>query len=619
MSETLYGYAGQLLRVDLSKGHLTQHAIAPYWAAKWVGGTGLGARLLFEETPASFEWDDPQNCVILASGPLGGTRVAGTGTFSVVFKGPMTNLAGATQASGFLGAFLKLSGLDAVVIQGTALEWCYLYIHDGQAELRAADHLLGHDTWEVEELIAQELGVRSSQLSVCSIGPAGENGVRFAALAGDKGHVAAHNGIGAVLGAKKLKAIAVARGSHQVPVYDAERLSEAAAQLLEHAKTKFAGGLIHQVGTGGLVPGVYASGQLPVKNYTTNIFPQYEAVSGQTLRASLEIRSHPCWACGVAHVKMVKVLEGPYAGFEGEEPEYEGLAGWGPQIGNADLGAAVVLSNLTDRLGLDLNESSWTVGWVMECYERGILGRSDLDGLDMTWGNVQAVEALLHKIARREGCGDWLAEGVMRASAQIGGEAPNLGVYTLKGASPRSHDHRGARWYELLDTCLSNTSTIEASFGQPPALPGTPKLTDPFSPEQVATVNAVTGGWRQFEDCLGICRFCSTDPPAVIDCVNSVTGWQIGVREALRIGERAINQLRVFNFRQGLDPDLEAPSPRYQSTPVDGPAQGKGIAEHFDLMKRIYWEKMGWEPETGRPLPETLERLGLGDLTTELG
>jgi aldehyde:ferredoxin oxidoreductase len=202
----------------------------------------------------------------------------------------------------------------------------------------------------------------------------------------------------------------------------------------------------------------------------------------------------------------------------------------------------------------------------------------------------------------------------MRASARVGGDAPNLGVYTLKGASPRSHDHRGARWYELLDTCLSNTSTIEASFGMPPALPGAPKLTDPFSPEQVSTVNALTGGWRQFEDCLGICRFCSTDPLELIECVNSVTGWQLDVAEALKIGQRAINQLRVFNFRHGLDPRLEAPSRRYGSAPVDGPAEGRGIAEHFEGMRRSYWQKMGWDAETGKPLPETLQLLGLGDL-----
>ncbi|MCP4519061.1 MAG: hypothetical protein GY824_28010, partial [Delftia sp.] len=265
-----------------------------------------------------------------------------------------------------------------------------------------------------------------------------------------------------------------------------------------------------------------------------------------------------------------------------------------------------------------LNESSWTVGWLIECYEKGIVTQADVDGLDMTWGNAEAVKALLNKIATREGCGDWLAEGVMRASAHVGGQAPDLGVYTLKGASPRSHDHRGARWFELLDTCLSNTSTIEASFGMPPVLPGAPTLTEPFSPEQVSTVNAVTGGWRQFEDCLGVCRFCSTDPLALIEGVNSITGWQLDVAEALKIGQRAINQLRVFNLCHGLDPSLEAPSPRYGSTPVDGPAEGQGIAEHFLWMRQNYWREMGWDTETGRPLPETLERLGLAELTTAL-
>ncbi|MCP4517411.1 MAG: hypothetical protein GY824_19565, partial [Delftia sp.] len=226
---------------------------------------------------------------------------------------------------------------------------------------------------------------------------------------------------------------------------DSQRLAGAAGKLLEHAKTEFAGGMIHRVGTGGLVPAIYASGQLPVKNYTTNIFPQFEALSGQTMRAEMEIKPHPCWACGVAHVKMVKVLKGPYAGFEGEEPEYEGLAAWGSQIGNTDQGAAVMLSNLTDRLGLDLNESSWTVGWLIECYEKGIVTRADVDGLDMTWGNTEAVKAVLIKIATREGCGDWLAAGVMRAAAHVRGQAPDLGVSTLKGPSPRSHDHRGPR------------------------------------------------------------------------------------------------------------------------------------------------------------------------------
>jgi aldehyde:ferredoxin oxidoreductase len=617
MTEPLFGYAGQLLRVDLSQGQVYKQALTADFARTWVGGTGFGAKILYDEVPAEIQWDDPANRVIVAAGPLAGTKVHGSGTFALTFKGPMTNLAGSSQASGFLAAFLKFSGFDAAIIEGAAPHWCYLYIHDGQAELRDARGLLGKDTWETGAAIAEELGVKENRLSVYSIGPAGENLVRFAAVVGDKGHVAAHNGGGAVWGAKKLKAIAVLRGSQQVPVHDPARLAEAAERIFEHGATKLSGGIIYNFGTGGLLPGTYASGSLPVKNYTTNIFPEYETTTGQYMRTHFEIHPHPCYACRLIHVKMVKVTEGPYAGFEGEEPEYESLAAWGAQIGQSDAGAVVFLSDLTDRLGLDVNESSWLTGWLMECLEKGLLSKNDVDGLDLTWGNVPAVAELLRKMATRQGCGSWLAEGVMRASARIGGEAPNLGVYTLKGASPRSHDHRG-RWTELFDTVLSNTGTIQDSFGLPPAIPGAPALVDRFSPEQVVNVNAKTGGWRQFEDCLGVCRFCLSEPVAVMDCFQAVTGWPVDTNGAVEIGGRIINQLRAFSIRHGVTPEMEVPSPRYGSTPVDGPAEGKNISAHFKEMRRDYWEKMGWDPERGKPLPETLKALGLDALIADL-
>ncbi|HID86824.1 MAG TPA: hypothetical protein EYP55_05525 [Anaerolineae bacterium] len=612
----MFGYAGRILRVDLSTGEIGVEELEEADARKYVGGTGLGAKFLYQEVPPGVGWSDPENRLILATGPLGGTVVPGTGTFSAVFKGPMTELAGATQASGFLGAYIKFSGFDGLVLQGASPRWVYLYVHDGKAELRDAEHLLGKDTWETEEAIAGELGLNPRRVSIYSIGPAGENLVRYAALVGDRGHVAAHNGVGAVMGSKKLKAVAIARGKGRVPVRDRRRLSELAKELFEDAK-RFVGGTIYKWGTAGLLEAIAATGQLPVKNYTTNIFPHVGRLSGQYMRTHFKVRPAPCWACRISHVRHIQVTEGPYTGFEGEEPEYECVATWGPLIGQADAGAVVMLANITDRLGLDVNESGWTIAWVMECYERGILTRDDLDGLEMSWGNVEAVRAMLHKIARREGCGDWLAEGVKRAAERVGGEAPQLGIYTLKGASPRSHDHRG-RWYELLDTCLSNTSTIEASFGLPPTLPGVPPLEDPFSPEEVSRLNAKVGGWRQFEDCLGICRFCSTNPALVVKCVNAVTGWNMSIEEALDVGRRAINRLRLFNLRHGLDPALEAPSPRYCSTPVDGPVKGISIAEHFEGMRRNYWREMGWDAETGRPLPETLRRLGLEELIADL-
>jgi aldehyde:ferredoxin oxidoreductase len=606
----VHGYVGQILRVNLSSGETHHEELREASARKLVGGTGMGAEFLYKEIPPGVNWSDPENRIIWATGPLNGTKAPGSGTITMLTKGPMTNLAGASQANGFLGAYLKFSSLDAIVVRGVSPTWVYMYIHDGTGELRDATHLLGKDTWETEEAIAEELELDPRKVSIHSIGPAGENMVRFACPVGDHGHAAAHNGMGAVMGSKRLKAVAVARGKNRVSVADAQTLSYAAEEMFQHASTEFSKGTFYKWGTGGLLGGIYKSGQLPVKNYTTNLFPEYDKIDGQYIRAHFEHKSKPCWSCRMNHVQYVKVMEGPYAGFEGEEPEYEQIAAWGPQIGNSDAGSIVMLANMVDRLGLDCNESGWLIGWLMECIEKGVLSKDRLDGVEITWGNVEAVRVILRKVASREGCGDWLAEGVMRASQQIGGDAPKMAIYTMKGASPRSHDHRG-RWYEMLDTCLSNTGTIEASWGSPPELRGKPALTDPFSPDEVSTANAWTGGWRQFEDCLGICRFCSTNPYKTLECFNAVTGSDLSMDDALDVGRRAINILRLFNLRHGLDPALELPSPRYSSTPVDGPIQGVGIGEHFKHMREEYWRQIGWDTQSGRPLPETLKELDL--------
>ena len=213
-------------------------------------------------------------------------------------------------------------------------------------------------------------------------------------------------------------------------------------------------------------------------------------------------------------------------------------------------------------------------------------------------------------ISLREGPGEWLADGVMRASRRFGQEALAAGVYTLQGNAPRGHDHR-ARWTELLDTICSNTSTIETSWGAPAPLPGIEPLEDPFCPEDVARANAEAGGYRQVEDCLVICRFCATRPEEVMQAVNCVTGWELNTQEMLRVGRRIINLLRMFNLRHGLDTSLEWGSPRYMSVPQDGPAEGRAIQEHLAEMRSEYWARMGWDPVSGVPTQDTLRDLGL--------
>jgi aldehyde:ferredoxin oxidoreductase len=421
--------------------------------------------------------------------------------------------------------------------------------------------------------------------------------------------------LGAVLGSKNVKAVVAYKGKINFPIHDRDRLKTANLAMFEHAKTF---GTVYEWGTAGGFSAVHDAGALPVKNYTTNIFPEHAQMNGQYMRTRFELRSVPCYQCRFAHVKEVTVTEGPYTGFVGEEPEYEQVAAWGPQIGNTDLGAVVMLTREVDDLGLDCNEAGWTVGWAMECYEKGLLTQSDLDGLELTWGNVEAVRALLQKIATREGIGDLLAEGVMRASRQLGGEAADLAVFTHKGASPRTHDHRG-RWVELFDTAVTNTSTLEATWaGVHPQLVDQPLLTDPFSHQQVASTNARFNGIRQFDDCLGTCRFVAADPKLQLECLNAVTGWDLALHDAFAVGRRIVNQLRVFNFQHGLKKEDERPSRKYGSVPIDGPAKGKDVMEQWGQMLETYYTEMGWDPSTGKPLPETLRALDLEDLISDL-
>ncbi len=611
MKDPMHGYVGRLAIVNLSAGCVKEEALEEETAKKWVGGAGLGAKVLLEEVPPGVEWDDPENRLVLTAGPLSGTLVFGSGTFNVATKGPMTNLAVISQANGYFGAYLRMSGFDGLVLRGRSEEWVYLWIHDGRVEIRPAAGLLGLDAWETEDRVRFELGLGERDCSVFSIGPAGENGVRYAAIVGDRGHVASKNGVGAVMGAKRVKAVVAGRGSCEVPVYDPSALRAANLECFEAAK---AFGTTWQWGTGGGFSNLARSGALPVKNYTTSVFPEHESMNGQTLRTKYEVRPVPCFRCAISHVKEVTVTEGPYKGFTGEEPEYEQLAAWGPQIGNTDLGATVMLTREVDRLGLDCNEASWAIGWAMECFVKGVFSLSDTEGLDLSWGNVEAVRELLGRIARREGfLGDLLAEGVMRASRKIGGAAADWAIYTMKGFTPRGHDHRGGgRWPELFDTCVSDTGTIQASWsGIHPQFVDLPPLEDVFDHAQVSRVVGDFSGFRTFDDCLGVCRLAAPHPKPLLACFNAVTGWNWTLDDARTAGLRVITALRLFNLRHGHDPENERPSARYGSVPVDGPAQGRNILEKWDEMRADYYRRMGFDPQTGIPTAETLKRLGL--------
>lgn len=611
---------GQILRVDLSKGEIKEEVPNQSTLRQYLGGTGMGIKYLYEEVSPGTQWRDPDNRLILMTGPVGGTRIGGSGSLSVVTKGALTNGATSVQANGFFGAFLKFSGFDGIIAQGASEKWVYLYIHDGTAEVREATHLVGKDTWQTEELIKKELGKKEHDLSVFSIGPAGENLVTFACIVGDRGHVAAHNGAGAVMGSKRLKAIAVSRGKRSVEVADKERLSFLAKDLYEKVtNTPGSGGhRISRWGTTGNIAvnkGRLAAATLPVKNYTTSHFPKWVEFSREHIDPLFEVERAPCWACRFNHCRMLKVKEGPYAGYVGEEPEYEQWAHWGPAIGQKDPIKAFMLSNEVDRLGMDTNHSGWIIAWLMECYDKELISRNELDGLEMGWGNTEAALAMLRKIAHREGVGDVLAKGLMCAIESFPPEAQRLAIYTKKGNTPRAHDHR-AVWRMMLDTCVSDTGTDAASSGLArPEDAGLPGDVDFFSPEVTATMVARTIYRMPLDDSLVICRFNSRGPGINMDylaeILKTVTGWDITAEEASAVGYRIINLLRVYNIRHGLTADLDMPSIRYGSAPIDGPFQGITIEPVWKEVVSRYYEMMGWDVKTGKPLPGTLGRLGL--------
>ena len=610
MPQKIKGFAGKYLRVDMTEGKLEDQFFDEPFLRMYLGGTGVGSKTLYDEVPPASEWSDPTNRVTIASGPLGGTSVGGSGTISVVTKGALTGGATSVQANGLFGAYMKFSGYDGVILQGAADDWKYLVIKDGKAELKDAGKFLGLDTYETTDALREEHGVEGRGASVLSIGPAGENLVRWAGVFVDHGHSASHNGPGAVLGSKKNKAIIAFPGERRIEVHDPEKLREVAQRMYEDVE--YFRGTIGGVETSHKS----GSGSLPIKNYTTNVWDvtgdRIDTYAEPYLREHYQVDREPCWGCRLLHCAMFSVTEGPYAGIV-EEPEYEQMAAWGPVIDLDNVEASMMLSGLTDRLGLENNEAGWLTGWLMECFEKGWITAEDTGGIEVRWGDAGAVQKLLRMISERQGFGDLLAEGVKRASEKIGGEAAKAAIYTMKGNTPRGHDHR-TRWAEMFDTCVSNTSTIETHM----SVMG-PDVQGPANPIQVSTEVAQTKGLMQLEDSVGTCRFNTRmNHKLIAEAVTAATGWDFAPEEGQRVGRRAVNLMRAFNLTAGIGKEHDRPSARYGSTPVDGPTEGISILPHWDAMLRNYYQLLGWDPEKGIPLPATLENLGIGYLIKDL-
>ncbi len=431
-----FGYEGRILRVNLSEEKVKVEGPPELFYRKYFGGMGFVAYYLLRETKPRVDPLGPENKLIFAAGPITGAPISGAGRNSVGAKSPLTGGFGESEVGGFWGTELKRAGFDAVIVEGCAREPAYLWVHDGQAEIRDATHLWGLDTGETQDRIREEL--KDALIRTAEVGSGGERRVRYSCVINDLRHAAGRCGMGAVMGSKNLKAIA-ARGHHNVRVHDSEAVQSLARWMADNIMELSPG--LHTYGTSYMMDAHAASGNLPVRNFRDGGFQNPEAISSQAIRDTVRVGMGTCFACAVRCKKEVR-LEDPwkvspkYGG-----PEYETLAALGADCGIDNLMAICRANELCQRYSLDTISTGATIAFAMECFEKGLITERDTDGIILRFGNADAMVRMVEMIGLREGIGDLLAEGSMRAAKRIGGGAERLAIH-VKGQEVPMHEPR---------------------------------------------------------------------------------------------------------------------------------------------------------------------------------
>ncbi|RPI51367.1 MAG: aldehyde ferredoxin oxidoreductase, partial [Chloroflexi bacterium] len=439
------GYAGVVLKVDLTNGTLLKEALDPGFARAYIGGRGFTSRLQYDLISPQADPLGPENVVIIAPGPLTGTPAPSSGRFTVGGRSPLTGILGDANSGGFWGAVLKRAGYDLILVHGQSPYPVYLSIDDDRIELRDARPLWGKDTRETETLIRAELG---RAFSVASIGQAGENQVRFASLMADVEHAAARTGLGAVLGAKKLKAIAV-RGTRGVPLHDAAGFQALSDELYELLKTDSRSGKeLPEYGTTALLDHHTAIGGVNVRNFQAGLYEDKEMIDGDALNAQYLVKATGCYRCPCKCDRHSRVTEGEFAGTDVGGPEYSTVVAFGSACGINNLAAILKANELSNLYGLDTIETGNMIAFAMELRQRGILSQEETDGLDLTWGNYHAMLEMIERITFRQGFGDLLAEGIVPAAQEIGRNAKRYAVH-VKGMTSPPLDPRAVKVYNF--------------------------------------------------------------------------------------------------------------------------------------------------------------------------
>jgi aldehyde:ferredoxin oxidoreductase len=600
-----YGYTGFILNVDLSDGTVRKAALDPEWADLYLGGKGLGAKILTDRLPGGCAPLSPENILIFTTGPLTGTLVPTSGRFVVCTKSPATGYWLDSNCGGSFGPELKMAGLDAVVVQGRAAAPVVVVVDEGDIRIQPATDLWGLDVFAVHRWVKTHLG---ADFRVLTIGEAGEKGVLFANIISEY-RALGRGGAGAVMGAKNLKAIAV-RGTGSVAVADPQRFMIACREAYnELAIDPEAGGGRQDYGTNVILSCMNEAGIHPVRNFQKGRFAGSSVVNEENIR-SYYIRNRACFGCPIYCSKISEVKEGPYRGTLVEGPEYEDVWSFGAHCENTDIGAIIQAEYLCDYYGLDGVSAGNVVGFLMECVEKGLIKEADL-GFSLRFGDAEGMIEAVHLIGKRQGPGTLWGEGVRRiAEAVPGAEEAAMHV---KGLELPAYDPRGSTGMALAYATSDRGGCHLRAWPIGAELLSTENRLDPFSPEYKAEFIKSQQDLFAVLNAIGICLFTTSalGMRQITQFLHSSTGRTpfASSEDILRAGERINNLVRLFNLREGLTAEEDTLPRRFMREPLQqGPCRGR-VVDLAPLLREYYLVR-GWN-DRGVPTPEKLQELEL--------
>ena len=550
------GYAGKILRLNLSQRKIQTENLSEGMCREYIGGKGFGAKILFEEMTPRIDPYDPTNILVFATGPLNGITLSGAAKFCAAFKSPLTEIWGESQCGGYFAPELKFAGYDVVIIHGRSEKPVYITIKDEEVRVDNASHLWGKDTFETEGIIKED---HSKEFQILSIGPAGENLVRYACISHAKGRQFGRCGAGAVMGSKRLKALAVS-GSGSLEVSRPDELDDFRKELNGKIRERLKS--LTEYGTPAIMALTNTTGTLPTRYWTEGRFEGFGKINASVMKGRIVERNKACFACAVACGKLSKIETGPYAGAVVEGPEYETLFAFGSLCGNDSLESIAKANEICDRLGMDTISAGNVIAFAMQCYERGLITRKDTEGENLTFGNHRAIVSVLSKIAYREGIGDILAQGVRNAAEIIGKGAEKLAVH-VKGLEPPGYDPRGLKGVALAYAVSCRGACHLRHMAYRPNLTGKPpfekgKIDRLSYSDQARMVNELEDFYTLI-DSMVLCKFVClpTIGPILWEeltrLFSIVTGVRAKKKELVRLATRINIIVRSFNVREGID------------------------------------------------------------------